>query len=218
MFYAPSTPSSVQLYKKESGVIMNEGVTCYTVTFKDWDGSVLKTQQVAEGMAATAPADPVRVGWTFTGWDAAFDNITEDTVVNATYTHNKYYLVIYYRFEDNQFAAETYSSYYFYGDAYSVTSPVIEGYTADQPIVTGVMGDANVYVTVTYTAGAQPGTLLGDVDCSGEVNFGDISALYLHLLGNGNITAQGVLNADFDQNGNVDFGDISAIYLFLMGN
>ena len=65
---------------------------------------------------------------------------------------------------------------------------------------------------------ADPTALLGDVDCNGEVNFGDISALYLYLLGNGNVTEQGIINADFDQSGNVDFGDISSIYLFLMGN
>ena len=59
--------------------------TYYTVTFKDWDGTVLSTQQVLEGTAATAPADPVRDGYTFTGWDVEFNNITADTVVTATY-------------------------------------------------------------------------------------------------------------------------------------
>ena len=41
--------------------------TYYTVTFKDWDGTVLSTQSVLEGTAATAPADPTREGYTFTG-------------------------------------------------------------------------------------------------------------------------------------------------------
>lgn len=58
----------------------------YTVTFKDWDGTVLKTESVASGKAATAPADPTRAGYTFSGWDKAFDNITGDLEVNATYT------------------------------------------------------------------------------------------------------------------------------------
>ncbi len=58
----------------------------YTVTFKDWNGTVLKTQEnVVGGTAATAPADPTRDGYTFTGWDKAFDNVTGDLVVTAQY-------------------------------------------------------------------------------------------------------------------------------------
>ena len=60
-------------------------VNQYTVTFKDWDGSVLKTEQVAYSTGATAPTDPIRDGYRFTGWDVAFDNITGDTVVTAQY-------------------------------------------------------------------------------------------------------------------------------------
>lgn len=57
----------------------------YTVTFKDWDGSELKTEQVAYNTAATAPVNPIRDGYRFTGWDVVFDNITGDTVVTAQY-------------------------------------------------------------------------------------------------------------------------------------
>ncbi len=64
-------------------------VTTYTVTFKDWNGTVLKTQDnVASGTAATAPTDPTRDGYTFNGWDVAFDNVTSDLTVTATYTQN----------------------------------------------------------------------------------------------------------------------------------
>ena len=60
-------------------------VTTYTVTFKDYNGTVLKTQKVEKGKAATAPANPSREGYTFEGWDKAFNNITSDLVVTATY-------------------------------------------------------------------------------------------------------------------------------------
>ena len=57
----------------------------YTVTFKDYDGSVLKTESVLSGEAATAPANPERSGYLFTGWDVAFDAVTSDLVVTAQY-------------------------------------------------------------------------------------------------------------------------------------
>ena len=65
-------------------------VTKHTVTFKDWNGSVLKTQSVFHGGAATAPANPTRTGYTFTGWDKAFNNVTADLVVTAQYSINTY--------------------------------------------------------------------------------------------------------------------------------
>ena len=65
-------------------------INSYEVTFLDWDGGVLKTENVDYGSSATAPADPVRTGYTFTGWDVAFDNITTALTVTAQYTINSY--------------------------------------------------------------------------------------------------------------------------------
>ena len=63
------------------------GNTC-TVTFKDWNGTTLKTQTVNYGSAATAPASPTRAGYTFTGWDKSFSNVTANITVTALYTQN----------------------------------------------------------------------------------------------------------------------------------
>ena len=57
---------------------------------RDSDGTVLDTQTVNYGEAATAPADPTREGYTFTDWDKAFDNVTADMTVTAQYTINTY--------------------------------------------------------------------------------------------------------------------------------
>ena len=60
----------------------------YTVTFVDFDGTVLKTETVESGKGATAPADPAREGYTFTGWDVSFDAVTADMTVTAMYEKN----------------------------------------------------------------------------------------------------------------------------------
>ncbi len=193
----------------------NGETTYYTVTFKDWDGTVLSTQQVAAGSAAVAPANPSRTGYTFAGWDKAFNNITGDTVVTATYTVNSYRLTIYYRYANGSTAATTYTALYNYGSNYSVASPAVSGYTPDIAVVSGVMGAGSITVTVTYTKDSS--LLLGDADCNGTVDFADISLLYLYLTGQGSLTEQGILNSDFDQNGSVDFSDISQIYLYIIG-
>jgi hypothetical protein len=60
----------------------------YTVTFKDHDGTVLKTETVMHGGSATPPDDPEREGYTFIGWDADYSNVTGDLTVTAQYEYN----------------------------------------------------------------------------------------------------------------------------------
>ncbi len=68
----------------------NEAVRTYKVTFVDHDDKVLKeTQTVEYNKAATAPTDPTRTNWTFTGWDKAFDHVQSDLTVKATYKANQ---------------------------------------------------------------------------------------------------------------------------------
>ena len=57
----------------------------YTVTFVDWDGTVLKTEEVKEGGTATPPADPTREGYLFTGWSKAGTIVTSDMTAEAYY-------------------------------------------------------------------------------------------------------------------------------------
>ena len=68
----------------------NPVIPTYTVTFKNWDGTVLKTQAVAPGAAATAPQEPNRAGdkdyeYDFDKWDTDFSKVNSDLVVTATF-------------------------------------------------------------------------------------------------------------------------------------
>ena len=65
----------------------------FTVTFKNWDGTTLKSENVEYGFAATPPTDLVREGWTFTGWTASVSGMSKDYItdeVTFTAQYEKY--------------------------------------------------------------------------------------------------------------------------------
>lgn len=62
----------------------------FNVIFTDGQDNSLSSQTVDYEHGATAPAEPIREGYTFTGWDKAYDNITSDTAVNAKWRINTY--------------------------------------------------------------------------------------------------------------------------------
>lgn len=64
----------------------SSGIVTHTVAFFDWDDTQLgESQEVGHGEAATPPANPSREGYIFVGWDTAFDNVTEDLAIHASY-------------------------------------------------------------------------------------------------------------------------------------
>lgn len=62
----------------------SEAVT-YTVKFVDYDGSIIDNQIVKEGEDAVAPADPIRDGYNFVGWDTDFTDVRSNLTVKAMY-------------------------------------------------------------------------------------------------------------------------------------
>ena len=66
-----------------------ESARTYTVTFQNWDHTLLDEQQVAYGEAAAAPAEPAKEGYTFIGWDREFNNILADMTVTAVFEMTK---------------------------------------------------------------------------------------------------------------------------------
>lgn len=58
----------------------------YTVTFKDYDGTILETQKVEEGKDAKHPNHPTRDGhYLFAGWDGDYKSVMNDLTLTATY-------------------------------------------------------------------------------------------------------------------------------------
>ena len=68
-------------------------INTYTVTFMDGN-DVLKTETVNYGESAFG-LTPEKEGYTFTGWDKSFDNVTSDLVVYAQYELITFNITIY---------------------------------------------------------------------------------------------------------------------------
>lgn len=86
-------------YTKNQGDTLVCGMSeiYYTVTWKDgYTGSVLKTlANVAPGTTLTEadfPPDPVREGYTFTGWFGSWANIQSNTVITAMWGNSKIWI------------------------------------------------------------------------------------------------------------------------------
>ncbi len=58
----------------------------YVITFVDYDGTVLKIEEVRNGGSATAPSNPTRDGYDFIGWSVDFSNVASDITTIAQYT------------------------------------------------------------------------------------------------------------------------------------
>ena len=121
----------------------------YTVTFVDWDGSEISSSQVERGGSATAPADPTREGYTFTGWNGDYSNVTSNVTVTAQYRENpKAYTVTFVDWDGSEISA---SQVEHGGSATAPADPTREGYT-----FTGWSGDySNVTSDITVTAQYQ---------------------------------------------------------------
>ncbi|MBQ9743365.1 MAG: InlB B-repeat-containing protein, partial [Ruminococcus sp.] len=119
--------------------VYSQTINKYTVTFKDYDGTTLSTQSVEYGSAATAPQDPTREGYDFSGWDKDFSSITSDITVTATYTESgtKTYTVTFVDYDGTELKTETVIS------GGSATPPV-------NPLRESTTSGSSYWTTTTY--------------------------------------------------------------------
>jgi len=99
----------------------------HLVTFKDYDGRVLKAEIVEHGQAAIPPEAPTRTGYLFDGWDKAFDNVTTDFEVTAKYSPRADYHFIIYRNLNGAPTPEV-TGYLESEGLYDMPEPVAPGY------------------------------------------------------------------------------------------
>ena len=138
---------------KETG----DNVKIYTVTFKDSDGTVLKTATVKEGRTAAAPTVNPKTGYEFTGWDQPITNVKSDLVVTAQYKKIAYTInyvntlsnVTVEEWADKDaFAAELYADFY---NWLSTKAGVLSGVTKSGDKITITKNGK----TVSFSSGAD---------------------------------------------------------------
>ena len=126
----------------------------YTVTFLDWDDSVLKTMLVAPGKDAEPPIDPKREGYTFIGWRPAVTNIQANTTIYAQYEKNdsedSKFTVRFIDYDDTVLYVQKVASG---EDAIAPQSPTRSGYTFTgwRPAITGITKDTDTYAQYAIT-------------------------------------------------------------------
>lgn len=132
----------------------------FTVTFVDYDDTVLKTTLVLPGEDAEPPFDPKREGYTFMGWRPAVTNIQGNTTIYAQYEKNdssEAELTV--RFIDYDDTV-LYTQKVAYGaDAILPQSPSREGYTFTgwRPAITGVTKDMDTFAQYEKADGTSGG-------------------------------------------------------------
>ena len=124
-------------------------VNTYIVTFVDWNGNVISTQEVEEGASAIAPADPERNGYHFTGWDISFANVTADIIVTAQYAEIVMWTLVA-KPSDEYMGYVTGGGIYEEGEVVTITAIPYEGYI----FVQWSDGNTDAQRTVTVTSDA----------------------------------------------------------------
>ena len=156
-----------------------------TINYKYVNGTeaaTTHTETVKYGVAYSVTS-PVLTGYTADQLVVEGTMNAADVTVNVTYNINSYTLTINYKYADGSEAATTHTESVNYNAAYSVNSPAITGYTADQLTVAGTMGAADVTVNVTYninsyeiTATSSP-TAGGTISGTGTYNYNTTATL-----------------------------------------
>lgn len=73
----------VGMYSNALTVKPNFKINSYNVTFVDGLGNTLKTQNVNYGSNATPPANPIREGYVFNGWNGSYNNVNSSRTITA---------------------------------------------------------------------------------------------------------------------------------------
>ena len=157
-------------------------VNQYTITFAETGDSTIPAITADYGTAVTAPADPVKTGYTFKGWDKEIPATmpAENVTIKATWEINKY--LVTFKNDDGSTITSAEVEYGATPEAPAATKDATAQYTytfkAWEPAVAAVTGAATY--TATYDATVNKYMIAfvveGTTVQSGEVEYGQMPA------------------------------------------
>lgn len=156
----------------------------YTITWKDWDGTVITTYQLTYGVTpkylSTNPTRPADVDYTynFTGWSPAITEVTGDQIYTATYSSEPIKYTIIFKFDDSYLDGKEISRQQLARNEMPTIPTVTRAeYTLQwEPAVAAVTGNA------TYEA-----TWLSEAPTKYEITFYDYDGTTVLKQGNVNV-------------------------------
>ena len=170
-YYAISSPSIDGFIPDQatvSGTMGNENITInvtyiptrtVTVHYVSSDGKQMFKDYVIDKLASgdTYSVESIVVAnYTFDKAKVEGTIGSDNVEVTVTYTPKKYTLTVKYIYSDGTQAHEDYVGDISYKTAYSITSPAIEGYSADKTTVASDSMGKDTTITVTYTKNPTP--------------------------------------------------------------
>ena len=170
-YYAISSPSIDGFIPDQatvSGTMGNENITLnvtyiatrtVTVHYVSSDGKQMFKDYVIDKLVSgdTYSVESIVVAnYTFDKAKVEGTIGSDNVEVTVTYTPKKYTLTVKYIYSDGTQAHEDYVGEISYKTAYSITSPAIEGYSADKATVASDSMGKDTTITVTYTKNPTP--------------------------------------------------------------
>ena len=148
--------SSAYIYAVKNGIMTTSKPLelYYTVTFWDWDATLLDTQKVAAGEDANPPAVKGREGYTHTGWVPDYHGVKTDLQITAQYEADdpdaSKFTVRFIDYDDTVLYVQRVASG---EDAIAPQSPTRSGYTFTgwRPAITGITKDTDTYAQYAIT-------------------------------------------------------------------
>ncbi len=162
-------------------------INTYTVTFKTpFSQTPMKVETVDYDATATPPTNTAVTGYTFEYWDNTFNNVRENTIVNAIYSINVYDIT----FVNGNTDATVYTQQAEYNS--TIERPIDSAVVSVGNTVYGWYKDPEMTISYDFSSSIKNDlTIYGDID---------VTRLKLRFVAEGKVIKEEIINYGEDYN------------------